>query len=37
MFIIFNREWVMELLIRYIKVIGGFLGREGFFVGLKNG
>lgn len=32
-----EREWVLEAVIRYIKVVGGPAGQEGLLVGLKNG
>jgi intraflagellar transport protein 122 len=32
-----EREWILEAVIRYIKVVGGPPGKEGVLVGLKNG
>ncbi|GBG34100.1 Intraflagellar transport protein 122-like [Hondaea fermentalgiana] len=32
-----EKEWSMESMIRYMKVVGGPAGKEGLLVGLKNG
>lgn len=32
-----EREWILEANIRYIKVLGGLPGREGFLAGLASG
>ena len=32
-----EREWLLESVIRYIKVVGGPAGREGVVVGLEDG
>ena len=32
-----EKEWEMDALIRYVKVVGGPQGKEGLLIGLDNG
>lgn len=34
---VFVREWNMDSIVKYLKVIGGTAGKEQFLVGLQNG
>ena len=34
---ILEREWLMDSVVRYIKVMGGKVGAEGILLGLTNG